>query len=254
MSAPGQRFCEALGRWFPPGAIYTFVGAGGKTTAMKTVAAFLVRHGLKARLTTTTRVGIDELDGIPISLIHGPADLAGALADGAPVRLLVGTTMVEQGKHGGLEPALLNDLSVSADTVLLVEGDGSRKRPMKAPKTHEPVIPASTASVFALMGAIAFDGPIDEEHCYNHGKALRLAGEPGRLFEAREIARLAGDPEGCRKGIPPGALFRLLINQGDIEGKRHTAREALRLAKEHFGIRGALVSFQKEELYDATDD
>jgi hypothetical protein len=48
--------------------------------------------------------------------------------------------------------------------------------------------------------------------------------------------------------------FRLLMNQGDLEQKRETASEALRLARDRYGIRGALVSFQKGELYDTTDD
>jgi probable selenium-dependent hydroxylase accessory protein YqeC len=254
MSTPRQAFRDALSRWFLPGAIYTFVGAGGKTTAMKAVAAFLAQGGIKARLTTTTRVGIDELKDIPLSLIRDPADLARAVADSAPVRLLVSTTMHDRGKHRGLDPRLIEDLAVQGDTVLLVEGDGSRKLPMKAPRSHEPVIPANTAAVFALMGAIAFGERITEKNCYNHRKALALTGETGGFFGAREIARLAGDPEGCRKGILSGMGFRLLINQGDLEARRRTASEALRLAREHDGIRGALVSFRKEELYDATDD
>src|SRR5271157_1492365 len=254
MSTPAQRFRDALSRWFLPGAVYTFVGAGGKTTALKRVADFMVKCGVKARLTTTTRVGIAEFDGFSVEEVRGPRELAQALGDQTPIRLLVGGTLPEQGKYRGLEKGMIEGASVHADTVLLVEGDGSRKRPMKAPERREPVIPANSAAVFALMGAGAFDEPIDEAHCYNHQKALALVGKTGSFFEPEEIAALAADPEGCSKGVLSGMAFRLVINQGDLEWKRETAVAALRLARERYGITGALVSLQKGELYDTTED
>jgi hypothetical protein len=125
---------------------------------------------------------------------------------------------------------------------------------MKVPESREPVIPANTSIVFALMGAGAFDEPIDEAHCYNSQKALVLVGKTGSFFEPREIAALAADPEGCSKGVFSGMAFRLLMNQGDLDQIRETAIAALRLARERYGIRGALVSFQKGELYDTTEE
>ena len=104
------------------------------------------------------------------------------------------------------------------------------------------------------MGASAFDEPIDERHCYNFEKALALVGRNGAAFRPAEIAALAGDPEGCLKGLKAGMGFRLLVNQGDLEEKRTTAIEALWLARQKFGIAGALVSFQKGELYESTAD
>lgn len=253
MSTAAELFRDALSRWFLPGAVYTFVGAGGKTSAMKSVAAFLAEAGLKARLTTTTRVGIDEFEGFAISEVQGPAELARALLDDAPVRLIVGGTEPDAGKYLGIDPVMIGEAVIGLNAVLLVEGDGSRKRPMKVPESHEPVIPSNTATVFAVMGASAFGEPIDEAHCYNHQGALaRLAGKA--VFEPEAIAVLAADPGVCRKGVRPGVAFRLLVNQGDLVQKRASASRALRLARERFGVRGALVSFQKGELYDATED
>ncbi len=254
MSTHGRRFRDVLARWFQPGAVYAFVGAGGKTTAMKRAAAYIVETGLKARLTTTTRVGIEEFEGMPVSLVRGPTELSRVLADDVPVRLLVGSAAPEQGKYLGLDPAIIEGVSLSPDTVLLVESDGSRRMPMKAPYRHEPVIPANAATVFALMGASAFGEPIDEAHCYNHEKALVLMGIPEGFFEPPAIAALSADPEGCRKGVRPEMAFRLVVNQGDLEQKRGKAVEALEMARAEYGIRGALVSLQKGILYHTTDD
>ena len=104
------------------------------------------------------------------------------------------------------------------------------------------------------MGASAFDEPMDERHCYNFQKALALVGRTGSFFEAGEIALLAGDPEGSFKGVKSGMGFRLLLNQGDLEEKRETACEVLRLVRQRYGILGAVVSFQKGELYESTID
>lgn len=221
---------------------------------MKRVAAHLEAMGVRARLTTTTKVAVEEFAGYPVTVVSGPEDLERALSDSAPTRLIVGTGTADRGRYRGLHPALIEAVRVAADSVLLVEGDGSRQLPMKAPEPHEPVIPSNTSTVFAVMGASAFDEPMDERHCYNFQKALALVGRTGSFFEPGEIAGLAGDPEGCFKGVKAGMGFRLLVNQGDLEEKRTTAAEALRLARQRFGIAGALVSFQKGELYESTAD
>jgi probable selenium-dependent hydroxylase accessory protein YqeC len=254
MSTPKGRFHSALTRWFLPGAVYTFVGAGGKTTGMKQVAAHMAGTGVKARLTTTTKVAVDEFSGFLVSLVKDAADFERAVADSAQTRLVVAGSASDPGRYQGLQPALIEGVRIGADAVLLVEGDGSRQRPMKAPQVHEPVIPSNTATVFAVMGASAFDEPMDERHCYNFQKALALVGRTGSFFEPGEIARLAGDPEGCFKGVRSGMGFRLLVNQGDLEEKRETACEALWLARQRYGIAGAVVSFQKGELYESTAD
>ncbi len=214
MAGPEESFRDALRQWFLPGAVYTFVGAGGKTTAMKRVAAFLAGAGMKARLTTTTRVGIEELRGIPVTFVKRPEDMPPALAGEAPLRLLVAGVVSDVDKYLGIDPALIESLSLPGDTVLLVEGDGSRRCPLKVPRDHEPVIPANTRTVFALMGASAIDEPIDEIHCYNHQKALSLIGKADGSFDPEVLATLCADPQGCRKGVRAGMDFRFLINQG----------------------------------------
>jgi probable selenium-dependent hydroxylase accessory protein YqeC len=253
MSTPTGRFHSALTRWFLPGAVYTFVGAGGKTTAMKRIAAHLTGTGVKARMTTTTKVGVHEFAGFLVSLVREAADFERALADPAPTRLVVAGSASDR-RYLGLQPALIEGVRIGADAVLLVEGDGSRQRPMKVPQEHEPVIPANTSTVFAVMGASAFDEPMDERHCYNFQKALALVGRTGSFFEAGQIASLAGDPEGCFKGVRSGMGFRLLLNQGDLEEKRQTACEALWLARQRYGIAGAVISFEEGELYEQTAD
>jgi probable selenium-dependent hydroxylase accessory protein YqeC len=242
-----------VGRLFLPGGIYTFVGAGGKSTAMRAVAAVLGARGIRVRMTTTTRVGMEEFAGYQVSIARSVEDVMKACADDEPVRLIVADPLPEEGKYSGLAPGLLPGSLLDARSVLLVEGDGSRRRPLKVPTSREPVIPTATSMVFAVMGASGFDEPIDEEHCYNHEAALALLGDGAVQFDAASIAALAAHPAGCRKGVLRGMGFHLFVNQGDLAERRPTALEALRILETTHGIRGSLVSLRQEVVYETTE-
>ncbi len=249
-----ERFQREIPDWFPPGALYTFVGAGGKSTAMRKVASLLAALGVRVRMTTTTRVGIQEFGAYPLALVRSLKEARRAVDRSDPVILLAAGVLPEAGKYAGVDPGLLDGLRVKADVVMLVEGDGSRRLPVKVPGEREPVIPSCSRAVFAFMGAGAFDEPVDERHCFRHQDALRLLGRTGSFLEAEEIAVLASHHDGSRKGVLPGMAFRFVINQGDLAEKRETAISALRLARERYGIDGALASFQEGELYETTSD
>ena len=58
-----------------------------------------------------------------------------------PHILLVGATS-EDGKAFGIDPTFVSELIALQDVdAVLVEADGSRMRPFKAPAEHEPVVP-----------------------------------------------------------------------------------------------------------------
>ncbi len=235
-----------------PGVLCAFVGAGGKTTAMRTAAAILSRRGLRVRMTTTTRVGREELAVYPVSFVQDGEGMRKACEDEEPVRLIVARESEAPGKYAGVHPGLLAGLPRDGESVLLVEADGSRRKPLKVPTDREPVIPPNSAVVCAFMGASGFDEPIDEEHCYNHDAAFAILGSAAVCFDARSIAALAAHPAGCRKGVAPGMAFHVLLNQGDLAEKRATGIEALAILGAVHGIQGSLVSLQQGVVYETT--
>lgn len=243
---------DLVKKMFLPGAIYTFVGAGGKSTAMRLVAGILSRTGTRARMATTTRVGIEEFSNYPVTFASTAEDLLLACSGPEPLGLIVAAALHDQGKYSGLDPSLLEGLSLDADSILLVEGDGSRRRPLKVPTDREPVIPPASSVVFALMGASGFGEPIDEEHCYNHEAAFRILAPGARDFDAASIATLGGHSAGCRKGVMPGMGYHVLMNQGDLEDKRAIGSAALRILMTTQGIRGTLLSLHQEVVYEST--
>jgi len=243
-----------LSRHFPPGRIYTLVGAGGKSTGMRKIADYLAGRGIRVRLTTTTSIGIEEFAAYPVTIASDATEFALSLGGGAPLMVIVGGVLREKGRYTGIVASLTEGMIIPADVVLLVEGDGSRRKPMKAPTSGEPVIPASTDAVFALMGASAFDEPIDAERCYNPEGALALLGRTEGVFDVPSLVSLAVDTRGCRKGVLLGMGYRLIVNQGDLDVKRATASALLRQLEDVHGIAGTLLSWQEEKVYAATGE
>ena len=249
-----QRFQDEIPRWFAPGAVYTFVGAGGKSTALRRVASLLADRGVRVRLTTTTRVGMAEFRGWTVQTVRNLAEAQQAVDGPERVKLLAAGPVQGQEKYAGVAAGMVDAIRLPADIVLLVEGDGSRRLPAKVPREHEPVVPSGSRTLLAFVGASALDEPLDELHCYNHEGALALLGRTVSSLGAAEMAALAAHHHGFRKGLLPSMTFRLVINQGDLPAKRATALLALRLAWERDGIEGALASFQEGELYGTSRD
>jgi probable selenium-dependent hydroxylase accessory protein YqeC len=250
--APGPGLAAFTARHFPPGRLYTFVGAGGKSSGMRAVAACLRRTGLRVRLSTTTRIGLEEFSAYPAVAARTAGALAGCMAGSEPLLLIAGDIDERHGKYGGVAAALLETAVIPPDTVVLVEGDGSRRLPLKAPTDREPVIPVNSSGVFALMGAGAFGETIDAAWCYNHEGVLAILGRADGVFDVPALLALAADARACRKGVLPGMSYHLVVNQGDRGEKRPMARELLaRLAAQH-GITGTLLSWQEETVYETT--
>src|SRR5574341_1710032 len=127
-----------------PGEVVALIGAGGKTSTMVALGHELAEAGMRVLATTTTRIGVDQLDLMPYAttLDEGTRHLSLALGENRFVFLyggIRGSKVYGPGEE--MIPRLLD--SVDSD-VLLIEADGARGLPLKAPKSHEPVIPHET--------------------------------------------------------------------------------------------------------------
>lgn len=250
MREPDEAFAAFISRHFRPGRVYTLVGAGGKSTGMRKIAEFLSRRGIRVRMTTTTRIGVEEFSAYPVVAARDDGELVRCIMADEPCMVISGGVSEDGEKHNGLEPGRIERIVIPADLVLLVEGDGSRRKPMKAPMHREPVIPANTSVVFALMGASAFDEEVDAGRCYNPEGVLALLGQAHAVLDAPALTLLAADARGCRKGVLPGMGFHIVVNQGDLEEKEATARALLRDLRRAHNIAGTLLSWWNEKVYE----
>ena len=132
------------------GDIVSLVGGGGKTTTMYHLADELVKRGLKVILTTTTHIFPPD-DQSLLLLTGNINEVSTALED---KDLIVLAKSREKEKLKGIDPIWIKDLIKFSD-VILVEADGSRNKPFKAPDDHEPAVPPSSTMVLPLVGTDA---------------------------------------------------------------------------------------------------
>lgn len=191
--------------------LVSLVGGGGKTTVLFTLGR---QAGQRTVLTTTTRMGRDQTGGFPV--LDGPTDAeVGAALDRHDAVLV--RRRAEGSKAFGVDGPTCDrwfDPASGPDIDhLIVEADGSRQLPFKAPREFEPVIPSRTSLLIACVGAGAL-GRVIADACH---RPLRLAAVAGcspyqRLTPPRLAAVLASD-RGSRKACPESARYVVLINQ-----------------------------------------
>lgn len=181
LSPPGSLY-EAL---FPEDRprVIAAVGGGGKTSFLKTLAAQLHADGARIVVTTTTKMRPPEDPGL---LAQTPEEAARILDAGHIP--LAGQYFSEE-KIQGL-PGGISELAKIADYVL-VEADGSRKRPLKiTDPSYEPVIPLEANAVVALAGLDAVGKSVSEAVHRPELACKALGMTPEHGISPQDVARL----------------------------------------------------------------
>ncbi len=214
--------------------VVAFVGGGGKTSAMFRLADELVAQGKRVITTTTTRIAIEQTQLAPQCLNYdGSFDFGARVLDALNARshvLIVGAETVE-GKVVGVPPTLVDDLATLDDVdAILVEADGARFRPFKAPAEHEPVIPSSTTLLVPVIGVRALGAPLGDEYVHRAEIVARLAGANlGQAITPNIAARVLTHAEGGLKNQPRGSRAIAFINQIEDDQELSAARTLARL-------------------------
>lgn len=132
--------------------ITAIIGSGGKTTLLRTLSG-----ELPGRVLLCTSTHFQGYADLPTVLDPTEADLRKTLA-AHPIVCAAGRSPTGKLVDCGLPYETLADL---ADFVL-VEADGSRRRPLKAHAHHEPVIPPCTRQVICVVGLSGLHRPVSE--------------------------------------------------------------------------------------------
>lgn len=235
--------------------LVAFVGGGGKTSLMFALAAALPGRVV---ITTTTRIFAAQMNRAAAVVYESDLSPLGEALAAHGSCLVVGH--VEGEKAVGVDPALPFRLLERADVdYVLVEADGSRMRPVKAPAEHEPVIPTGTTLLVPMAGMDALEGRIDKvahrpdriREITNDDLETRDEERPSvvdsRLTPAG-LARVLVHPQGGLKNAPRGARIIPFLNKADTLGRLAAAREtAALLLGEPRVQRVALGALQADE-------
>lgn len=153
--------------------ITAIIGSGGKSTLLKTLGLELMRAGGRVLLCTTTHMfpvaGV-PWDGSSRRLGAAPWKPGALHVPGCTCEACAGMSRGSICQAGVLDPETgklsapaepLNELAQRFDYVL-AEADGSKRLPLKAHAAWESVIPAATANVVWIVGALGLGKPINE--------------------------------------------------------------------------------------------
>lgn len=153
--------------------ITAIIGSGGKSTLLKTLGLELMRAGGRVLLCTTTHMfpvaGV-PWDGSNRRLDAAPWKPGAAHAPGCTCKVCAGLARGSICQAGVLDPET-GKLSAPAESLdqlaqrfdyVLAEADGSKRLPLKAHASWEPVVPVGTANVVWVVGASGLGKPVAE--------------------------------------------------------------------------------------------
>ena len=224
MMSPNLTLSRALR--LSPTPCLVLVGAGGKTTALFQIARQLRPPVL---VTSTTHLAKDQLNLADRHIIvKNPQDLEliETYLDSEEVVLVTGSLDEAERTSGvdaiGLET--MNSITKARSIPMLIEADGSRQQPLKAPADHEPAIPPFVDSVILVAGLSGLGKPLTSEWVHRPELFASLSGlASGDIISVDALAKVLTSPLGGLKGVPQGARRIVLLNQADTLGRQALA-------------------------------
>lgn len=226
-----------------------FVGAGGKTTAMFQLA----RHFSAALVTTSTHLGAWQTGQADTHIIwQANAALMGFPVPETGICLVSGPLDPNSNRYGSLNAAQLAQLRQIAKAnglPLLIEADGSRQKPLKAPAGHEPAVPEFVDAVVVVAGLSGLGQPLNEETVHRAERFTALSGlGMGENVSAAGLAKVLNHAEGGLKNIPIRAKRIALLNQAETSQRQAAAGfMADELLKNYDSV--LVASLEREKVY-----
>lgn len=223
--------------------IFSIIGAGGKTTALLTLAQALSDR--RVLLTTSTHIYPVAPPDSRTLLIDPDADaLLDALA--APGIVCAGTA-ASAGKLGALAPGLLREAVRAAD-VTLCEADGAHRLPLKLHRADEPVAPLESDLCLIVAGLSAWGQPVCEA-VHRYDRNPDWARDPEQRVGADEVLYCVREAAAaCRL---PREKVRVWLNQADTPALYAQAAPLARiLSAEGLGCRVGSLRYEPAALID----
>jgi len=182
----------------------TFVGAGGKTSSMFLLAKELRDKYLQnVLITTTTNIFVPSPQEYDHLILDNEQKLISLTPNSYGQIVVYGRTFNQPrdtSKITSPENDFFNRIRDCIFDVILIEGDGSARKPIKAPSIHEPVIPEGTTKIIGVIGMKSLNQPINENfvHRVEHFKTI-VGKTENQKIECDDIVKLVLHPEGVFK-------------------------------------------------------
>ena len=214
------------------GNAVAIVGAGGKTSLIFALAEAAHKP---VCLTTTTKFMREEGLRINSHLMFSEFEIqAGLTCENAEINLVTNTLEDYSQKWLGLslsQADTLISICKQQKVTCLIEADGARHLPLKAPTAWEPVIPEQVDLVIVVVGMSAIGKPLTGEYVFRPELFSNLTGLPiGSPIQLDHIVSMLNHPEGGLQGIPQKSIAAVVFNQADAYSLNPEELNLVRLA------------------------
>jgi len=206
------------------GGVVSLVGAGGKTSLMFRLARELSDAGHSVLTTTTTKIFMPtkhQSQHVIISASSGDIiQKAKTLLESNRHLSAAATKIAGQDKLKGYPPDVIEELWRSkVFQWILVEADGARQKPLKAPGRYEPVIPACSHVVIGVVGLKGVDKPLEEKWVFRPEVFAEITKlNLNKPIDAAAVAESIRHDQGIMKNSPLKATRIAFLNQADRPG------------------------------------
>jgi len=229
-----------------------FVGSGGKSTAVFTLARELSSPVI---VTATTHLGGWQMPFADTHIItNDSASIEQLELDQQGVILITGE--IEGDRTKPINDELLARLNLfcrSHSIPLLIEADGSRQKPLKAWADHEPPIPEFVDHIVQVVGLSGLGKRLSDQTVHRadvFGKLSNL--KTGELVTTDGLMKVLVHEDGGLKNIPPGARRSVLLNQADAPEAQSIARTMVDLLLHHY--QSVIVTSLKNKIVHAVHE
>jgi probable selenium-dependent hydroxylase accessory protein YqeC len=197
--------------------VVSFVGAGGKKTAISALAAANIGS---VGITTTVRTLIPAGD-FSLIIESNYGELIDSLESQLQERqqVVFASELESEVKIRGYSSEFIDRVvNNNLFDLLLVKADGALKKLLKAAAEYEPQIPNASTKVVIVVPVSIVGVRLTEEHVHRLELVASIMNLPiGGIIEPEHVARLIAADHGYLKDIPHNAEIILLLNHVDDE-------------------------------------
>lgn len=228
----------------------SFVGGGGKTSHMFTLANELKEFG-RVIVTTTTKILLprkDDYDNI-VMLEEGTDFLEN------PERgvTLLGKSIKNINKINkvvGVDKNILDKIYENKSfQFILIEADGAKEKPLKASNETEPIIPDKTNINIGIIGFDALDEEVTKV-CFREDRFKTITGKDSSdIVDDDSIISLINHEKGLFKETPEKCKRFFVISKCDDLEKQNRAKRLLEKVIDCCEVDKAFISSIHEKVF-----
>lgn len=202
--------------------VLSVVGAGGKTTVLRRLQMECIKKQLPHVISTTTHMQYERNErflGHPsLRMLREIFMHCHTVWMGEPVN---------EWKMKGFSSEFLREVK-NLGFWLLLEADGAKHLPVKAPRSQEPVLLKETTTVVNVYGMDGIGKKI-QDICFGTEQVCKILGKTKeQILEEKDLILLATSPLAGKKGVMDCMKYHVILNKTDTEKEYEIAKTIAR--------------------------